>query len=403
MKLQPLFVALIFIALRLSAGTTLTVEAGALDRRDVVVEFKAALQGTFSAAPENGGARETLLGQADSDGNAVLVLPLLARGEKRSFRLAAGEGWASQVEAITNSKSVLLKSHGKTVFEYHTAKTDFPLNRPDLKPIFHRAAYIHPVLTPGGVEVTGDYPANHKHHHGIWMSWTHTGFEGRAPDFWNMGDGKGTVEFVALDRTWSGPVHAGFVARHRYLDLTAPEPKAALNETWTVRAFNVGASGAKPYYLFDIDLKDECATKTVVKLPEYRYGGICVRGPWAWNGKGKSFIVTSEGETDAAKGDKNQVHARWVHLGGSTDGKFAGMAALAHPSNFRAPEPVRLNPAEPYFNFTPQQAGDMEITPEKPFTARYRFVVADGKPDASELERLWNDYAHPPKVTVTEK
>jgi hypothetical protein len=223
-----------------------------------------------------------------------------------------------------------------------------------------------------------------------------------------MGEGKGTVEFVALDRTWSGPVHAGFISRHRYMDLTAPEPKAALNETWTVRVFNVRAISpdpnyTAPYFLFDIDLKDECATKEPVKLPEYRYGGICARGNWAWNGKGKSFILTSEGETDAAKGDKNQVHARWVHLGGMVNGKFAGIAALAHPANFRFPEPVRLNPAEPYFNFAPQQAGDMEITPEKPFTAKYRFVVADGKPDAKELERLWNDYAHPPKVTVSEK
>ena len=51
----------------------------------------------------------------------------------------------------------------------------------------------------------------------------------------------------------------------------------------------------------------------------------------------------------------------------------------------------------------PQQAGDVEITPEKPLTLRYRFVVADGAPDKAELDRLWNDYAHPPIVTVTDK
>jgi hypothetical protein len=46
--------------------------------------------------------------------------------------------------------------------------------------------------------VTDDYPANHKHHHGIWFAWTRVDFEGRKTDFWNMGDGKGTVEFVDL-------------------------------------------------------------------------------------------------------------------------------------------------------------------------------------------------------------
>jgi hypothetical protein len=43
----------------------------------------------------------------------------------------------------------------------------------------------------------------------------------------------------------------------------------------------------------------------------------------------------------------------------------------------------------------------MEIAPARPLTLRYRFVVADGAPDRAELDRLWNDYANPPKVTVT--
>ena len=59
-----------------------------------------------------------------------------------------------------------------------------------------------------------------------------------------------------------------------------------------------------------------------------------------------------------------------------------------------------MHPTEPFFNFAPQQAGGLEIKPGQPFVARYRFVVADGAPDKAELDRLWNDYAHPPKVTV---
>ncbi len=383
------------------AHAAVTVDAGDFDRRDTVVMFKTVAQLENHQLEADG---ERLPLQLDESGNACFVVPQLRRGEKRTFKLVPLRAdLAMSVVAKKTGAALDLSAGNQSVFKYNIAKTEFPPDRADLKPIFHRAAYIHPVLTPGGVQVTDDYPSNHKHHHGIWMSWTGTEFEGRKPDFWNMGDGKGTVEFVALDKTWSGTVHAGFIAKHRYMDLTAPEPKAALNETWTVHLFEAGSKSAKPYYLFDIDVKDECATKTPVKLPEYRYGGLCVRGNWAWNGKGKSFVLTSEGETDAAKGDKNQVHARWVHLGGMVDGKFAGIATLAHPTNFRAPEPIRLNPAEPYFNFAPQQAGDMEITPEKPFNARYRFVVADGKPDRAELDRLWNDYAHPPVVTVSDQ
>ena len=64
---------------------------------------------------------------------------------------------------------------------------------------------------------------------------------------------------------------------------------------------------------------------------------------------------------------------------------------------------MRLHPTEPFFNFAPQQAGDMAIKPGETFTARYRFVVHDGAPDRAELDRLWNDFATPPTVRLLPK
>ena len=61
---------------------------------------------------------------------------------------------------------------------------------------------------------------------------------------------------------------------------------------------------------------------------------------------------------------------------------------------------LRLHPTEPFFCFAPEQAGDMEIAPGKPYVSRYRFIVADGLLDQTELERLWNDYAHSPTVRI---
>jgi hypothetical protein len=78
------------------------------------------------------------------------------------------------------------------------------------------------------------------------------------------------------------------------------------------------------------------------------------------------------------------------------EGKRAGIAILCHPSNFRAPQPMRLHPTEPFFNYAPQEAGDMEIAPGQTYVARYRFVVHDGPPNKELIDRLWNDYAHPP-------
>ena len=64
---------------------------------------------------------------------------------------------------------------------------------------------------------------------------------------------------------------------------------------------------------------------------------------------------------------------------------------------------MRVHPKEPFFNFAPQQFGDMAIKPNQPYVSRYRFVTLDGAPDAAELARIWEDFANPPKVKTIEK
>ncbi len=380
-----------------AAPISIIVGAGDYDRRDTVVEFKLPL----NVKPANilsGEGRSTAL-QIEPDGHAWFIERELKRGATKVYTL--GHGDVPELAEVKPEKGVItLRLAGKTAFTYRTEKTDLPTNRTDLKNIFKRGGYLHPVLSPSGKQITDDYPADHKHHHGIWFAWTHTEFEGRTPDFWNMGDGKGTVEFVSLDKTWSGPVHAGFSSQHRQVDLSAPKPKTALNETWNVRLYAVGKDTKKPYFVFDVEVTDVCATNLPLKLPTYRYGGIGVRGNGAWNGKTNLNFLNSEGVTDRSKGDKNETSGRWAHLGGLVDGALTGLAILGHPDNVRAPQPQRIHPTEPFINFAPQQAGDVEITPGRPLTLRYRFVVADGAPDKVELDRLWNDYAHPPVVKV---
>ena len=388
------FALLLASALTLPAASSLTVEAGEFDRRETLVECQLppGVSGLTSA-------KDSAAVQHGPDGRAWFIVRGLKRGESRTYEFAKAN-YPQNATATTAEGAITLGTGGKTALVYRTEKTELPANRPDLKPIFQRGGYIHPVLSPGGKIVTDDYPVDHKHHHGIWFAWTHTEFEGRKPDFWNMGSGKGTVEFVGLDKTWSGTVHAGFVSRHRQVDLSAPEPKVALNETWTVKLLALGQDTAKPHFVFDVDVTDVCATAAPIKLPKYRYGGIGVRGPGAWNGKDKMTFLNSEGTTDRSKGDNNETVGRWAHLGGPVDGAATGLAILCHPENANAPQPQRIHPTEPFFCFAPQQAGDLEIKPNQPLTSRYRFVVADGTPDQAELDRLWNDYAHPPKVTV---
>jgi hypothetical protein len=125
---------------------------------------------------------------------------------------------------------------------------------------------------------------------------------------------------------------------------------------------------------------------------------MALRGHHDWRDKSKVSFLTSEGKT---REDGDATRARWCHIGGPVDGQLVGIAVLDHPGNFRAPTPLRIHPSDPYFNYAPSQLGKFEMKPGEKYTVRYRYIVADGRPDRLELDRLWNDYAHPPKVKVT--
>jgi hypothetical protein len=382
-----------------AADPTITVSAGQFDRRDTLVQFTIPPNvpgGAFELRDDAGGVTRV---QADASRRAVFILKELKAGQSKTYHLqpaaAAAAAERMAVTARQEGGAVRLQVEGKDVLTYQGQKTPVPAG---IEPKFQRGGYIFPVLTPSGKLVADDYPPAHKHHHGIWSPWTKTVFEGRHPDFWNMGDLTGTVEFVGLDGTWSGPVMAGLRTRHRMVDLSAkPEPKVALNETWEVNVYRVGAASEKPYYVFDLGIEQTCAGNSPLLLPKYHYGGLGFRGHRLWDGKDNARFLSSEGK-DRSNG--NETRGRWCHVGGQVDGRPAGVAILDHPSNFRHPQPMRMHPTEPFFCYAPSQEGDWRIEPGKPYTARYRFVVSDGPPDPKEIDRLWNDFAHPPEVVV---
>ena len=322
----------------------------------------------------------------------------LKKGESKTYVLSRRDVAPDrEARARKNDGRIAILIDDREVLQYQGKKTPLPKG---YDPSLQRGGYIHPVYTPTGVLVTDDYPHNHKHHHGIWAPWTKTEFEGRHPDFWNMAEKTGTIEHVEHGGEWSGAYAAGFTAKHRFIDLTANPPKAALDETWEVMV-HAAPFGSVTANVIDLKLTQSCASDSPLILPKYHYGGLGFRGSRLWDGSPeKCRFLTSEGKTRA---DGNETTGRWCHVGGAANeagDALAGVAILCHPDNFRFPQPMRLHPTEPFFCFAPSQGGDWRIEPGKPYVARYRFVVADGPPDKAEIERLWNDYANPPRVEV---
>ncbi len=381
----------------LHAAARVVVNAGEHERKDAVVSFAlpAGLKSPLVARSDKGVEAEV---QVDHAGRGFFIVSELESGAQRTYTLREGKASpsAGAVTARREGARLVISAGDRRVLEYQMDASEVP--SPDIAEVFRHGAHLNRVTTPAGRVVTGDYPKDHRWHRGIWLAWTDTEFEGRALDFWNMGKDRkltGKVEFASLDESWNGPVHGGFRSRHRLLDMTGAAPKPVLNESWEVTVY---APGGKPRFIFDLVSTQSCASATPLKLPKYYYGGLGFRGHADWDPVDNFHVLTSDGETNREKA--NEARVPWIHLGGRTGGELCGIAILCHPDNFRAPQPVRVNPKNPQTCHAPSAVGDWEITPGKPLVSRFRFVVSDGPPDKAELDRLWNDFAHPPTVKV---
>ncbi len=315
---------------------------------------------------------------------------------ERRFRLESTrpETSASPWSLSDETSGTLELWHGKRmVFRYNTA----PVSNPGYGPIQHRDAYLHPALTPSGATITGDFSSSHPHHRGFFLAYAKTEVGPLHPDFWNIHAGSGKIHFDRLDETSVGPVTARIVAMHRWeAKDKAKGAVPVLRERWDVEAYDIPGS---PYWLFDLTSTQQAIGEPLQVQP-YRYGGMAYRGPEPFV-KGKLDVLTSAG-LDRSRGD--QKPARWVDLTGPVaDGsdRYGGAMILDHPKNLNTPTVARIHPTRlPFFSYVPGYDTKVTISADSPTVFRYRVMIHDGRPDAAIDERLWLDFAEPPRVTV---
>jgi hypothetical protein len=321
-------------------------------------------------------------------------------GSTRIFEIVPGFGNdvvfdnAASVEVSKNELFLEMQVFGKKVLRYNHALMPPPQGQ---SPLFPRSGFIHPLWSPSGDVLTNIHPADHIHHLGIWMPWTKTKFEDKDVDFWNLGEGQGTVRFVKFLSTTSGLVYGGFQTEHDHIALkTSAGEKAVLKEVWDVRVYNVGGL-EKGYWLVDFMSTQRCIADSPLYQMEYRYGGFGFRGAAQWQDDNGTYL-TSEGKT---RKDGHGTRARWCDMGGAIEGKWAGVTVMSHPQNFRHPEPMRIwDKGQVFFNFAPSQLGDWVMEPGKENIFRYRLYVHEGKVNVDDVERIWRDYAEPPNVKI---
>lgn len=313
----------------------------------------------------------------------------IATPDEHRYRLAPGAPPAFPAVKITDVKGshLAVSLGGREVLQYRTAVVKAPEG---VDAVYDRGGYIHPLHAPDGRVVTNDFPGNHVHHHGVWFPWTSSEIDGRKVDFWNSKKGEGRVEPVSHEILETGPVFASFRARHRFVDLKAPGgPKVQLTEEWVVRVYAV-----KDRFHIDLTSTQHRPGKTPFVIRRYRYGGFGFRGPDAWEGPQGVAFLTSEGKTRI---EGHATRPTWVLMQARLDGRDAAVLHMGSPRNFRHPQPVRIHPDMPFFNWAPSQAGDFSIEPGTPYVSSYRMVVSPGAMTAKEAEAHWQAYTAAPR------
>jgi len=326
-----------------------------------------------------------------------------APGQARRYELVSGDPGVlegrGRTSAVDDGETLTLGVGGHSVLRYQHRAIAPP---PGTTPLYARSGFIHPLWSPSGEVLTRIQPPDHYHHVGIWNPWTHTEFQGREVDFWNLHSATGTVRFAGFLSRVAGSVYAGFEAHHEHVDLTAPDPsgaRVALDEAWDVRSWAVDPENGA--WIVDLVSTLSCATDSPLRIEEYRYQGFGFRGPATWD-DATAVLLTSEGKS---KADGNATRARWIDVRGPVPGGTAGVLFLSHPANFNHPEPLRIWPIganggkeNVFVNFNPAQDRDWVLEPGRTYALRYRMVVYDGELDPADAERYWHDLARPPKV-----
>ena len=390
----------------------LEVSAGGHDRIHCPVVFalpesmRAAKRFRLLRDPEQTPVAVQKTGRRDAPRITWMIHDRLPGGEKRRYQLQwfdTGRRPATEkvVQCQDDGRQLHVSVGGQPVLTFNHATVPSPAG---IDPVYGRSGYLHPVLTPAGQVVTGDFATDHPHQHGVFFAWVNTTFAGDHVDFWNQAKGSGKVEVTSVGRRIvSGPVFAQFTAQLAHNSLAHEEEVPVLQETWMVRVYH-----ARDPFLFEITSRQQTASDKPLTINEYHYGGLAVRGRADWLLSRSSESVTDDGDAVAGfvtssgrrRADGNHTRARWVEMHGPAGESHAGIIVMGAQSNFRSPQTVRLHPTKPYFCFAPMVLGEFQIRPGETFSSRFRFAVHDGPQDEQLAERLWQDFAHPPKVTV---
>jgi hypothetical protein len=408
MRKISVLILLLCACLSISAGNkiNIVVQAGDYDREDCVVSADISdlnpNKSEIILYETTKGKKQQVNSQLANGKKQVLYWVLNGKtpaGSARTFVAEPAKKKQSSakypMETEDTQKALVLKKNGKPILQYNYAHLDPPQG---VDKSFGRSGFIHPAYSPDGNVLTTIQPKDHRHHFGIWNPWTHLVYDGVLYDLWNIGEKQGTVKAKDIENIYQGNIFSGYVAGLDHFIFTPAGEKIVMNEQWDIKAWNTGDG-----FLWDFTSYLHPSTSLPVLLQEYRYAGFGYRATEEWT-KENSEMFTSEGKS---RQQIDGTTARWIYVTGKTKTGRSGLLFLGHPENYNSPEPLRIwdetandGRGDVFINFAPTKNKDWELKPGNTYTLRYQVLSYEGEMTGERANRLWNDFAYPPLVTI---
>lgn len=382
---------------------TVRIQAGRHDRQHTPIQFELPAGagvdgGALALRGAEGAAIPLQVEQSGASRVAHAILPRLAAGEERSFRVEEARGGEP-----AGGVAIDQRQGGLDVLQDGALQTSYVVAAPGGERLAR--PYCFPLVGPGGTRVTRAFPMepdvagetrDHPHHRSLWVAYG----EVNEVDNWSEQRSHGYTVHERFERVVAGPVLGGFAALARWTD---HEGAPLLRERRTMRFYR------QPDACRAIDLTVELtALDSPVTFGDTKEGGlVAVRVATSMDGKAGGTIRNSYGGIGEA--ETWGKRAEWCDYYGPVGGRTVGIAIFDHPSNFRAPTYWHVRDyglmatnvfGGEAFTGDPALNGRYTLPAGATLAFRYRLVVHGGTTEEASIAERYHDFINPPTVAL---
>lgn len=293
------------------------------------------------------------------------------------------------LEVKTSESRIEIVDEGRTVFGWQIKPPAEPLGGIEKFPI---SAYVHPLATPSGFELTAVQPHDHLHHLGLWWPWKQVSVDGKPYVTWELQKGEGRHVAKTAEVTSKADDAVTITARNEIQIKRGDAYEAVIAETAILTFARLGEDA----HVLDVDLKHERVGGLPVEITAYRYSGFSWRGPMSWVGDNSAMVTSGGQDRDSANGQE----ARWVFVSGPADDGRATLLMLSgaekddNPAERLRVWNSKMHHGNPFINFNPVMKKSFDLTEDHAEVAsrRYRIVASDRALTADDAEALWKEW-----------